>query len=414
MSPKTLNKTTLGEVLAAYGAAASTTTRSPPTTEESPIKEFLVLDKKGRLLIDVAGADHGAPHRKQTYRHRVSFETMEQASPVWKETIFGPEGQRQMPTDEEEWIIQLPDDEPLSIRILLALIHDRPDVVPDWHGDTDTVGACTQIAKAVATADKYGVLPLLRPFVSDWLAPARPRPIIHTEGNGRAHEGLDPNAVHRLEVAWQLGAAGLVEEHVRNIVFASGLTSAVLNELLTEANDAAGILTSVSELLGVVAKRRRQVIQSALNFFQWFLANLRSEEGKCKMTMPIFPGLVRSGLVFQELDRQLCDMAIDVYITKRMMEESQLVGEIPEEAQDYHSSIHRLLHTIGYIFGMGCDREPTLPPNHTCFQILRKKFKDFEQELLGRWRGSESVLESEQLEWLKRRSDTLAADGRSS
>ena len=161
------------------GDAASATSRSGPAAEQSPIKGYLVLDNEGRLLIDVVGPDYAAPHRKRTYRHRVSLDVMERASPAWKDTIFGTKGkERQRPTNEDEdWIILLPDDdEPLPITVQLAVIHKQPDVVPTWStGKPDISGICTQISKFITTADKYGTLPLLRPFVSDWLAHARPR-----------------------------------------------------------------------------------------------------------------------------------------------------------------------------------------------------------------------------------------------
>jgi hypothetical protein len=57
-------------------------------------------------------------------------------------------------------------------------------------------------------ADKYGVLPLFRPFVSHWLPHARP-----------SSEDMDPHYVHRMEAAWKLCAVGLVQDHVWKLVY---------------------------------------------------------------------------------------------------------------------------------------------------------------------------------------------------
>ncbi|EAQ83160.1 predicted protein [Chaetomium globosum CBS 148.51] len=426
MPPKAFDMTTLDEVLAAYGAVASTATRATSTTEAPPMEdmESVVLDKQGRLFIDVVGADREAPHHKRTYRHRVSLEAMARASPKWKETIFGPEGQRQQPTDEEKWIIQLPDDEPLPITILLALIHEQPKWVPRWHDDTDdtdldtdtdtdtetdTAGVCTQIAKTVATADKYGVLPLLRPFVRDWLAHARPRFKAHTQGDGRVLKSLDPNAVHRLEVAWQLGAVKLVKEHISRIALASGSKLDVLGQLPTEANDAVGILASFPELRSVVAKCRSAAVEQILAFFHGLFADLRGEKGNCKVDED------ETDLVFEEAEeRAACDMWILEYISKRREALEKLIGEIPEEAKNYHGSTHRLLNTIGHVLGVRCAGGPKRIPWHECVETLYEDYEDLAEELILRWKGSESVLEPNKLEWLERRRDILAADGCSS
>ncbi|KAH6623720.1 hypothetical protein F5144DRAFT_584086 [Chaetomium tenue] len=441
MSPKAFDMTTLDEALAAHGAAASTATRATSTAEDSPIEEMesVVLDKNGRLFIDVVGPDHKAPHHKRTYRHRVSLEAMEQASPVWKETIFGPEGQRQRPTDEEEWIIQLPDDEPLPITILLALIHEQPKWVPRWHDDsdinwdtdsdtdsdresdtdwdresdtdteTDTVGACKHIAKTVATADKYGVLPLLRPFVRDWSAHARPRFKAHAEHDGRVLKSLDPDTVHRLEVAWQLGAVKMVKEHVSKIAFASDSKLDVLDQLPAEANDAVGILVSFPELRSVVAKCRSEAVEEILGFFHGLLADLRGEKGYCEVDGN------ETNLVLEEAEeRAACDTWMLEYISERKEALEKLVGEIPEEAKNYHGSTHRLLNTIGHVLGVRCGGGGKRIPWHRCVETLHEDYEDLAEELLLRWKGSESVLEPGQLEWLKRRRDILTAGGSSS
>jgi hypothetical protein len=265
-------------------ADASPTPEAPVAAEELPIKE-IVLDKPGRLLIDVV---ENTPRGKQTYRHRVSLDVMGQASPVWKEKIFGPAGQeRQKPTandnddNDEDWTVLLrdDDDEPLHILVQLALIHDQPRWVPTW-SDPATPGSCLQIANIIAAAEKYGVLPRLRPFVSDWLLHALPPSRIGGQ------DDINPEMIEQLNVAWQLGDVGRVEDYIRKLAYDSNVSAEVVEEMLVEAGDGpVGLFPALPALFGVVAKRREAGIQACLDFLLRLLLDLRSNEGACRQPM---------------------------------------------------------------------------------------------------------------------------------
>lgn len=315
---------------------------------------------------------------------------MEHASPVWKEKIFGPEGEeRPKPTDEEEdWILLLDgNDHPLAITMQIALIHDRPDCVPRWRNNPDTASVCIMIFDFMVAADKYGVLPLFRPFVSHRL--------VHADWDGVSGK----NSMHRLEAAWQLGARGLVEDHVRRHVYHPGSTPVGLEELVAkvkETCDENGILMSVPKLLNVGGKRQVELIQSALDFFHQVLADLHGEEGNCQQSVP------------------KCNALLYEFISKRL---EQNVWQIPVEAIDYPEDIHRLLHTTTHILGTRCNPGPKQLEGHGCVPAFHKKIEDFSAALLNRWKGADSagsILEPEQVEWLKKRSELLATDSWSS
>ncbi|KAK3292352.1 uncharacterized protein B0H64DRAFT_406350 [Chaetomium fimeti] len=375
--------------------SSSTTDDSSSTTDEEIfIAKDLVFDEKGRLVIDaLCVADKDAPHHRWMYRHRVSLDAMERASPVWKEKIFGPEGEeRPKPTDDEEdWTLVLDDDDqPPAIAMQLALINGKPEVVPLWHNNPDTMRVCTNIFEFIGTADKYGVLPLFRPFVSHWLPHARP-----SSGNA------DVNYVHRMEAAWQLGALGLVQDHVRKLVYDWVFTPAILDASLARlslANDD-GLLTSVPQLLDVVGKRQLELIQSVLDFFHHFLADLRGEKGICQHSLPGTP------------DYDLCNAGVDEFVSKRM--EEPAIGKIPVEAKDYPLTIYHLLHTVTHVLGVSCTPGPKQLEGHACVPALHKKCVDLATELLGRWKGAESILEPEQVEWLKERGEILGTESSS-
>ena len=402
-------------------AGVSTTPKAPLAPEELPIKEFLILDKKGRLLIDVVGPDHDAPHRKRTYRHRVSLDAMERASPVWKEKIFGPAGnERPKPADDsdEDWVVLLPDDdEPLPILVQLALIHDQPRWVPTWT-DPATPGACKQIVNIIAAADKYAVLPRLRPFVSDWLLHARPPSPIGGQGDS------DPELIEQLNVAWQLGDKARVEGYIRKLVYDSNVSAELVQDLLIEAgNGPVARFPALPALFDVVAKRRKAGIQACLDFLSQLVDDLNSDEGLCRQPMwdPMaIPGCTPTLLAAVEalagsaaddhaVNCGVCNIVLEREFSRRM-DEAIPGGSMPARAKDFHSSICGLLYTIRCIHGLQPGAAPARQlPWHACLQNLRKKFEDFEAELRSRWSKPGSILELEQVEWLKKRSDMLAA-----
>ncbi|KAK3298099.1 uncharacterized protein B0H64DRAFT_321060, partial [Chaetomium fimeti] len=292
--------------------------------------------------------------------------------------------------------------------------HEQPRWVPTW-SDPSEHGVCTEMAKIVAAADKYGVLPLLRPFVSDWLVHALPPSRIGGQ------DAIDPEIAERLNLAWQLGAVGRVEDYTRKLVYDSNISAAIVEELLAEARKCpVDRFPALPGLFGVAAKRREAGIQAALDFFGQMINDLNNDD-PCRQ--PIFdpssiPGytpvaaaaieeLIGSVSDRDSVYRPLCGITINMYISERIKE----VGaeNIPPQVKDFPSSVSDLLYTIRCIHGLQPGRVPAPRVLHpACLQVLQKKFEDFAAELLSRWSEPESILELEQVEWLKRRSDILA------
>jgi hypothetical protein len=94
--------------------------------ENKALGRPLVLDHEGDLWIDVGGGgDDGEPaNRKWVYRFRVGSETMRHASSVFEALVSGP-GQKQKPAadDNEKWVVALPDDYPVAMAAVLAMIY---------------------------------------------------------------------------------------------------------------------------------------------------------------------------------------------------------------------------------------------------------------------------------------------------
>jgi hypothetical protein len=243
------------------------------------------------------------------------------------------------------------------------------------------------IYEFMVTADKYGVLPLFRPFVSHWLPHARP-----------SSEDTDPNYVHRMETAWQLGAVGLVQDHVRKLVYDTVFTPELLDKARARSLLACkdGFLTSLPGLFDTVGKRQRELVQSLLDFFHEFLADLRGEKGICQQALPGTP------------EHEQCNAGVEEFVSRRMADPS--TGDVPKDVKDYPLTIHHLLHNTTHIMGVSCKPGPKQLEGHTCVPILHKKTVDFATELISRWKGEESILEPEQLEWLKKRGGILGTE----
>lgn len=371
--------------------AALATPQAPTiATEKPPIERFLVFDDSGRLLIDVVNKNDDGPHGKSTRRHRCSLDAMKRASPAWKSKIFGSEGEErpELATDDEDRAVVLDDDPPRAITMQLALIHERPELVPRFHNNPDTQGVCMFIYEFMTTADRYGVLPLFRPFVSHWLPHARP-----------TSEDMDRHYVHRMEAAWQLGAVGLVQDHVRKLVYHTIVTPELLDQARARSLLACkdGFLTSLPGLFDTVGKRQRELVQSLLDLFHEFLVDLRGEEGICQQALPGTP------------EHERCNAGLEEFVSKRMAEPTS--PKIPLDAKDCPLTIHQLLHITTHIMGVSCKRPgPKQVDRHKCVSNLHKRIVDLGKELLGRWKGEQSILEPEQLEWLTKRGEILGTE----
>lgn len=110
---------------------------------------------------------------EQSTAFLVCSKAMARSSPAFKVMLYGPFTEAKPKVGE--WIVRLPEDDPRAFAILLDIIHGRSDRVPmDLHlAQPPPDCAATLLYDVVKMADKYCLLPLLRPWVNPWLAPWR-------------------------------------------------------------------------------------------------------------------------------------------------------------------------------------------------------------------------------------------------
>ena len=136
-----------------------------------------IFDPRGDVTI-IAGPEQ--------VTFRVCSRALARSSPAWAAMLFGPfsEGQGQQRT--ADWRVELPDDDPEALRIVLNVAHCRTDRVPE-------VLLQEAMFKLTVLCDKYDLVALLKPYWKDWVGKLGAAPCTRS------------GFVHRLWIAHTLG-----------------------------------------------------------------------------------------------------------------------------------------------------------------------------------------------------------------
>lgn len=457
-----MQPTTLGELLVACGAGSYAS--YPVADGQSPFQHTLALDGEGDLWIEVGSGEgdgnegdeqakgddgnddyesaagggdsdddfgsyretewRGGHHHRQrpsVCRFRVCSRAMRRASPVWKAMLSGPWQERKPEPAADgtpvEWVVALPDDHPVGIAVVLAVIHGRLDLVPTWPNRIRREHEA--MSAILSAADKYDVVQLFWPFISEWLPHAQQPYYTGGEGDDNHAETL-----HRLNIAWQLGATELVENTVRRFILE--LSEARLEGLLAAAEEGPriGLSLSLREVLAAVTSSRSAAIQSVLDFFRRLVKDRNYEPAAgCRKalfgavdtaaieagtaTAPCFrnSAVVAALQKRHELERRRCNALVLYQIWGRVHDGWE---EMPREASDVYTSVNDLTDMVGHTLGVFSSPDPVLLSGHEeCNQSVHTQFRDFRAKLERRWERWEPVLEPEQTSWLKKRGDML-------
>lgn len=133
-----------------------------PTVEEPPAKKSrreetqadgpVVFDEPGELLLVV-----GAEHVDEPEVFSVCPKALSRLSKVFAKMLNGGFAESRPGDEQEGWEIELPEDKPESLRVLMDIMHGRVHEVPKKMELTD-------LWDVIIAADKYDVLYLLRPW----------------------------------------------------------------------------------------------------------------------------------------------------------------------------------------------------------------------------------------------------------
>lgn len=170
-------------------------TQDPPLADEPDPKQAsletpepkptTVLDEYGDLRLCV-----GADHAEAPSTYLVCSRTLARSSLVMKKMLFGSFAESR-PRDggQDDWVVQLPDDEPAPMQLMLNIIHGHFAQVPGTM-DLNTLHAL------VVLLDKYDAISVIRPWVQVWL---------HSAKAGKDSTATARDSSKLLSVAWALG-----------------------------------------------------------------------------------------------------------------------------------------------------------------------------------------------------------------
>jgi hypothetical protein len=162
---------------------------------------------------------------------KVCSAALRRASPVWKVMLFGPFAEAK--PAEGDWVVELPEDNPETLKILLGLLHGVFAAIPP------TLPLAV-LCRVLVVADKYDLFHLLRPVVNAWVAVVKipTLPLLDPTSNGsRAASVLYcADTFNRIHAAWSLGCDTFVAEDLSYFIFnfSQKATSFALENRLVE------------------------------------------------------------------------------------------------------------------------------------------------------------------------------------
>ncbi|KAK2063088.1 hypothetical protein LY76DRAFT_504388 [Colletotrichum caudatum] len=173
---------------------------SGPASEEGEEEEEVRVDPDGDLVLR-AGRQTGLPERS----FRVCANALRRSSRVWKKMLFGPF--RESRPASGAWLVHLPDDDPDALEIVLNIIHANFPLVPAAPG-------LAELYEVLQMANKYDMVPALKPWAGAWLDVAEGCAAAATDGEGMAALTY---------VAWELGQVELHRNMMKGLLLHSSV-----------------------------------------------------------------------------------------------------------------------------------------------------------------------------------------------
>lgn len=106
-----------------------------------------------------------------------------------------------------DWVVELPEDDPAALCILLYLIHGRIADVPSSLSDE-------RLYSVTVVSDKYDLTHVLRPWARTWIDS-----LIRTD----PERWLPIDSPSRIWIAWELGHHQMFADHCRKLLYRSSI-----------------------------------------------------------------------------------------------------------------------------------------------------------------------------------------------
>ncbi|KAF5495042.1 hypothetical protein CGCS363_v010131 [Colletotrichum siamense] len=164
------------------------------------------FDTHGDLTLKVGG-------NRSAYHFLVCSRTLRRSSPVFEAMLFRGFAESK-PADSAAWTIQLPDDDPSVILLVLSIIHGHFQLVTRELKEY-------QLHEVLVVTEKYDMTKILNPWASTWFAPYKERSLINSQ-----------NAFSLVWSSWELGHKDAFSRFARGIMLQQPIN--VEGELVTD------------------------------------------------------------------------------------------------------------------------------------------------------------------------------------
>ena len=151
----------------------------------------------------------------------VDSSTVSRSSPVWRKLLNGAfvESKRPDPDSGKEWMVELPDDDPKSMLIILNIIHGYFCEVPEGGRETMPLH---DLYRLTVLTDKYDLTLLLSPWAKTWVMHVNKRlDTSTTEDSALAFCCLEKC----LWVSWELGDEQMFRKAYIHLVLNTRMTA---------------------------------------------------------------------------------------------------------------------------------------------------------------------------------------------
>ncbi|KAK0726300.1 hypothetical protein B0T21DRAFT_421626 [Apiosordaria backusii] len=158
------------------------------------------IDEDGDLILHV-----GPTSTLKAYKIEAS--TLRRTSVVFKAKLLG-EWSNSKPTDGSQWVVSLPEDDPICLKVVLHIIHGQFDHASEVMAKGDK----NMLYDLLVLCDKYDMAYIIKPWASAWF--------------DRTIQDLKdkPSYLKLAFIAWELGRHDLFTESCQHLVLASGLS----------------------------------------------------------------------------------------------------------------------------------------------------------------------------------------------
>ncbi|KAK9799194.1 putative BTB domain-containing protein [Seiridium cardinale] len=143
--------------------------------------------------------------------------TLSRASRVWRVMLYGQHWKESRSSNDPasgEWIVDLPEDDPGAMTIILNIIHSRFENFP-----IDEDINSSRLYELTVLTDKYDLTKVLRPWAKNWL---RPLHALYPQGWMRSQTRIPPlfstTLTKHLWIAWELGDRVLLQNTLKDMI----------------------------------------------------------------------------------------------------------------------------------------------------------------------------------------------------